>query len=674
MLVSTGLKVGLYMHKRFFLQIILLTTGLSAVEIPSIMIESSKLDESALDTAKTVELIDQEKIELFRIKDVKEFSSTIANANISGIGSRTNRTFTFRGISNYVAFESSVAMYIDDAPVPFSFGYGALDMSNVAKIEVLKGPQGTQFGNSAESAVLNVYTKPTTKTFQSEASIELGTYHTQDFYGRVSGPVGNTDLSYAFSLSNSAREGFFENMLTGNAIDDREQTSFSAKLHYNPNSPWDIALNYTKNRSDDGGSAFKTDTKENPYVIDDKLYDDHSKMDNDLLSFIIKYKENDYTFTSATTYSRQDVVKDSYINSSGGLLIDLDVKIEELTQELRLKYSFEKAELLVGAFYSNKATFDYRENIYAYLYDASSTNTLQNPHKNIALFSEIKYWFDEHYAITAGVRFQKTQRSFDRDLNPFLQPTATAEASTTWTHLLPTLSLSYYANDRAHTYLRYAKGYRPGGYNYRAPTLVPFEPEVTESFELGHKQQFSTEFALNGVLFYNDISDQRTVTFDNNLATTVLNAKKAYSYGAEFDLSYQTEELLLYATLGLTQAKFKEFDVDGGAYEGNYLVEVPDMTAACGATYQLNRNWFIQPSARYMGQRYYDIGNTQKEEGYTTADLSFGYDDLNGLKALIYATNLFNEANVDFVIHTPSHNYYHFADPRVFGINISMHF
>ncbi len=652
----------------------LLTTSLLAIELPSLMIESSKLDGSALDTALTVEQIGQEKIELFRIKDVKELSSTIANANISGIGSRTNRTFTFRGISNYVAYESSVAMYIDDAPVPFSFGYGLLDMNNVAKIEVLKGPQGTQFGKGAESAVLNVYTKPATKTFQSEASIELGRYNTQDFYGHVSGPIGDTDFSYAFSLSNSSRDGFSENVLTGNKIDDRELNSVSAKLRYNPNSPWDIALNYTKNRADDGGSAFKTDTKEDPYVIDDKPYDDHSKMDNDLLSFVIKYKESDYTLTSATTYAKQDLVKDSYADSSGGLLIDLDVEIQEVTQEVRLKYSFEKADLLVGAFYSDKVTFDYKENIYSYFLDASSTNILQNPDKNIALFTEVKYWFDEHYAMTAGVRFQKTKRSFNRNMNQFFQPTVEAGSSTTWTHILPTLSLSYYANDHTHTYLRYAKGYRPGGYNYRASTLVPFEPEVTDSFELGHKQKFSSEFALNGTLFYNNITDQRTVTFDDNLATTVLNAKKAYSYGAELELSYETENVLLYTTLGVTQAKYKEFDKDAGAYEGNYLVDVPDMTAALGATYHFNENWFIQPSARYMGKRYYDVENTQKEEGYTTADLSFGYDSLKGLKAVVYATNVFDKANVDFVIHTPSHNYYHFADPRVFGIKVSMRF
>jgi iron complex outermembrane receptor protein len=654
----------------------LLTTSLFAIEIPSVIIESSKLDESALDTAQTVELIDQNKVAIFHIKDVKELSSTIANANISGIGSRTNRTFTIRGISNYVSFESSVAMYIDDAPVPFSFGYGALDMNNIANIEVLKGPQGTQFGKGAESAVLNVYTKPTTKRFQGEASIDLGTYNTRDFYGRLSGPIGDTDFSYAFSVSNSSHDGYSENVLTGNKIDDREQTSLSAKFRYNPSSPWDIALNYTKNRADDGGSAFKVDTKENPYVIDDKPYDDQSKMDNDLLSFVIKYKENDYTFTSATTYAKQAVLKKSYVDSSGGLLIDLDVAIKELTQEVRLKYSFEKAELLVGAFYSNKVAFDYKENIYSYFYNTSSTNTLQNPDKDIALFTEMKYWFDEHYAMTAGVRFQETKRSFNRNLNQFFQPAVEAESSKTWTHLLPTLSFSYYANDSAHTYLRYAKGYRPGGYNYRAPevNLVPFEPEVTESFELGHKQNFSASFALRGTLFYNDITDQRTVIFDNNLATTTLNANKAYSCGAELDLSYQTETFLLYTTLGVVRAKFKEFDKDAGAYDGNHLVDVPDMTAAVGATYHFNHSWFIQPSARYMGKRYYDIENTQEEGGYTTADLGLGYEDRKGLKVLVYATNLSDEANVDFEIHTQSHNYYHFTDPRVLGVKVSKNF
>ncbi len=664
------------MPRILLLYCIVFITHLLAIEIPAIIIESSKLDEYVLGTAQTVEVIDQNKTDSYQIRDIKDLSSTVSNANISGFGGRTNRTFTFRGISNYVAYESSAVMYIDDAPVPFSFGYGVLDMNNIAKMEILKGPQGTQFGKGAESAVINVYTKPTTKTFQGEASMDLGSYNSKDFYGRISGPMSNKDFSYALSVSKSSQDGFSKNLLTGKQIDDRDLTAFSAKLRYNPCSTWDISLNYTKSKADDGGSSFKEDTKENLYEISDKPLDDFAKIDSDLLSFIIKYKEDDYTFTSVTSYAKQSVLKQSYASALRGLLIDLDVDIEEFTQEARLNYSFENVDLLIGAFYGDKFRFDYREKMDPYNTPFfPSTLFLKNPDENIALFSELKYWFNSDYAVTAGLRYEETKRSFDRDLNSIGNPATTmAYASTTWKHVLPTISFSYYANDDVHTYLRYAKGYRPGGYNYRAADLTPFEPEITDSFELGHKQNFSSSLSINSAFFYNTIYNQRTVTFDDNLGTTVLTAEKAYSYGAELDLSYQTETLLMYATLGATKAKFKDFDTASNAYEGNHLVDVPDMTAAIGATYHFNDNWFIQPSLRYMGKRYYDIENTKKEGSYTNVNLNLGYDDLQGLKANIYATNLFDSEYVDFAIHTPSHNYYHFGNPRVLGLKISKSF
>jgi len=653
---------------------LLLVTSTFAVEIPTIVIKSSKLSENTIDTTQTVELFDKKKLDSYQVRDIKDFSSTISNANISGLGSRTNRTFTFRGISNYVAYESSVAMYVDEVPVPFSFGYGVVDMNNIYSLEILKGPQGTEFGKSAESGVINVYTMPTTNTFQSEVSVDIGTDNSKDFYGLISGPIKNSDFSYALSASKKSNDGFSDNLLTNNRIDDRDLSSFSAKVRYNPNSPWNISLNYSKNKTDDGGSSFKVDTKEDPYKIDDKPYDESSKMDNDLLSFIIKYKEKNYTFTSATSYAKQDVLKNTYANALNGLQIDLDVDIEEFTQEARLNYVFENIDLVVGAFYSNKLSFDYKEKMYSYAYKTSSTNTLENPDENIALFTQMKYWIDPYFAITAGIRYQETKRSFDRNLNQFFQPTTGAKASKKWNHVLPTLSLSYFANDDAHTYIKYSKGYRPGGYNYRAPrkNLVPFEPEETKSFEIGHKQNFSSELSLNGTLFYNDIKNQRTVIFANNLSTTTLNAKKAYSYGAELDLTYQTEKFSLYATLGTIVAKFKDFDKI--EYEENHLLDVPDMTASLGSSYNFNENLFIQSSVNYMGKRYYDIENVQKESGYTTVNLSLGYSCFQEWKVMAYATNLFNQENVDFAIHTPAQNYYHFTNPRVVGLKVSKNF
>jgi outer membrane receptor protein involved in Fe transport len=110
------------------------------------MVESSKLNTTVLESTHTIDIVDANKTNTLNINSIEDLSSVVPNTNISGIGTRSDRTFTFRGISNYLTYESSVAMYIDDAPVPFSYGYGAVDMKNIKTIEVLKGPPLTRKG------------------------------------------------------------------------------------------------------------------------------------------------------------------------------------------------------------------------------------------------------------------------------------------------------------------------------------------------------------------------------------------------------------------------------------------------------------------------------------------------------------------------------------------------
>ena len=98
------------------------------------------------------------------------------------------------------------------------------------------------------------------------------------------------------------------------------------------------------------------------------------------------------------------------------------------------------------------------------------------------------------------------------------------------------------------------------------------------------------------------------------------------------------------------------------------------MTAALGATYSFNNSWFVEPSLKYMGKRYYDIENTKAEDGYTIVDLNLGYKNLDGWKAVTYMSNIFDQRSVNFLIHTPTHDYYQFCDPKVFGVKISKTF
>ncbi len=644
-----------------------------AIDLASINIESSKLSENATQTTQTIDILDAAKIDNLNIKDITGLSAVVSNTNISGIGNRSDRTFSFRGVSNYVAYESSVSMYVDDVPVPFSYGYGAIDFKNIKNIEVLKGPQGTQFGKGAQSGVINIYTKEATKKFKSELSLGLGSYKSKDFHGYISGPLENKDFTYALSITKSTSDGYTDNTLTGKNFDSRDLTSLSAKLNYNPSSPLKVSLSYSKTKIDDGGSAFKINSKDNIREIDNEPIAEYLKMDNDALALKINYIEDYYKFTSVTTYTKESVKKNDYVPIFGGLLLENYIDISEVTQEFRLNYELDDADFLVGAFYSDKTKFDYKENQTLLVANLNSVNSLQNPDENIALFTQYKYYINDQYSVMAGIRYQQTKRNFTRELNDFAKPTRYADSSTTWTHILPTLSFSYASDQNSNIYLSYSKGYRPGGYNYRSDdALVPYEAEVLDSFELGYKRIYSASLNINSALFYNLIDNHRINIFNDNLATTTLNAEKAYSYGAELEINYQDDKLLLYTTLGLTKSKIDTFSTHTN-YEGNNLLDVPNITASLGAKYNFIKNYFIKSDMKYMGERYYNISNTAKESGYGLLNLALGYDK-NDLHIELYVNNILDKEYVDFMIYTPTNNYYHFGAPRVLGLKMSKTF
>jgi iron complex outermembrane receptor protein len=661
-----------------FLSFLLLTNNLYGVELAPINVSADKIDESVVDNAQTIDTINADKIKLTNTTNIKELSSIVSNTNISGIGNRNDTTITMRGISNYVTYESSVAMYVDDVPLPFSYAFGLLDMNNVESIEVLKGGQGTLFGKSSESGLINIYTKAPSNHFEGEISAGYGSYNSKSFYARVSGNTGIKNLNYGFSVTQNSSDGYTHNVMTGNNFDYKDFTSFSAKLNYKPSDTLDITLSYVKSDSDDGGAPFTTNSTDNPFNIDGEAIDDSLKIQSDALSLRVKYQEDKTSFSSTTSLSKYSQQKSDYIGILGGIDLDTDIDIQEFVQEFKYKREFENSDLTIGAFYSDKTTFDYQENITLltlYPMPISSLNTLEVPDKNIALFTQYRYYFNENYSLMAGLRYQESERLFDRAFNDFGAKTVFANDTTTDSEILPTLSFSYYADDGSHSYFTYSKGYRSGGYSYRAAKLLdPFEADSTDSFELGYKKVWKEGLSFNSVLFYNALNNHRINIFTDTLGSIVLNADKAYSYGLELDIKYQKDNLLLYSSLGWTEAKYQEFAQEAyRPYENNSIIEVPNITASLGLRYDINANLYVNSSLRYMSERYYNIENTAKADAYMSMNASIGYRYEDWLVEA-YATNIFDTEYVDFMIATPSNEYSHFGVPRVLGMKVSKKF
>ena len=626
-----------------------------------------------MNSLSSVDIISKKDIEDTKINNIEDISSLISNINISGTGNRSDKTFTFRGISNYVSYESSVAMYIDNIPVPFSYGYSAFNMNNVENIEVLKGPQGTLFGKNANGGVINIKTKPTSKVFKSEASIDIASGNSKNFYANVSGPSINKDITYAFSIASDTSDGYTKNELTNKHFDKRDLKSFSSKINYEINDNTNATLTYIKTKTDDGGSPIKMNTKKNPFSIDNQPNDDFVKMNNDLASIVITNENENFKFTSSTTYAKQDVLRETYTNTLGGLLLNFDVDIEEISQEFKLNYNYNKFDFLLGAFYSDKLKFDYKEDqTFQNVASLNNTNNIENLDQNKALFTQARYWIKDNYSLSLGGRYQEVKRDFSRDLLSSSGQNQ-GETTKTWSSFTPSVSFSYYGESDFNIYATYSKSYLPGGYNYRQTTnaLTPFKEEKTDSYEIGYRSNFNA-FTFETTLFYNDITNHKINTFNDNLGTITLNADKSYSYGSEFAIKYTSEKIDIFSNLGLIKAKTKEFE-SNKEYENKNSIDVPQITANLGAKYKIDKNYYIQSNLNYMGEKYYNISNSSSLSGFTTVNAGLGYKNKN-TDILLYSNNILDKEYSDFMISTPSNEYYHFGKPRVIGIKLSMNF
>ena len=649
--------------------------ALHAVELPPLEVSSTKVDETLVQSSSTVNSIDTLTAKNFGLKNISDLSSVSANTNISGLGDVYNKTFTFRGISNYLCVEPSVAIYLDDAPLSSGYAYGAINMNDISKIEVLKGAQGTDFGKSAESGVINISTKPTSKKFEMQAKLSFGEYNAKEFYGRVNQPLSDS-TAFAFSMTKKSSEGYVKNLTTGADFDKRDYLGINSKLSYSPNSNFSAQLSYTRTQNNDGGTPFTMNTQENRETISNDPINDFTKMDNDILSLVMKYKTDTYKITSATSYNKQLLENERFTDIFGGFVMDFNTQIQEVSEELRVNYLFENFDFQIGAFYSQKNKFDYsdKEVLLALPLLAPSKNNLSNPDKVSALFTQFKYYMGENFSILTGLRYEKTQRDFTRDLQQFGYPSATnVQISNSWSYWLPKISIAY-DTDLSHTYLTYTKGYRAGGYNYRIATqdLISYKPEITDSFEVGDKRNIIKNLTLHSAVFYNFIDSLRINTLNDTLISTLYNAQKAHSYGGELELAYKTDLYSLYTTAGFTQTKITQFD-SNPQYNNKQIIDVPDMTFAIGGSYNFMKNYYFDGSMKYMGKRYYNASNTQADSGYAITNIGLGYKK-DGWDLLCYADNLFDRKYVDFMIATPSNNYYHFGMPRVVGVSIAKTF
>ena len=327
--------------------------------LAEIVVTATKREQTLQDVPVAVTVTTADTLQKAQIHDILELQSIVPSLRVTQLQTSTQTNFLIRGFGNGAnnpGIESSVGVFIDGVYRSRSASQIG-DLVDVQRVEVLRGPQSTLFGQNASAGVISVTTLKPSFTPGGSFEVGAGDYGWKSIKGRYSGPLSER---VAFSLTGSAseRDGYFTNLTDGSRINDRNRLDFRGQLLFNITDDLSLRFIGDLGRIDEkccgvvnlvngptgaliravGGKVYTGDP------FDRKAYlnsDPSNLVRNSGLSMHVDWKLGNYALTSITSLRSQQATfnYDSDFTSADLVPKNLNEQnIHTLTQELRVNF------------------------------------------------------------------------------------------------------------------------------------------------------------------------------------------------------------------------------------------------------------------------------------------------------------------------------------------------
>ena len=616
--------------------------------LDEIVVTARKQAETTQSIPETVRAIGATELANAHVTRIDDLGTLVSNLNITTRADQTPDV-VLRGVGAF-GISTGVGFYADDVQL---FDGQTVRPSDLDRVEVLKGPQGTLYGGSNIGGAIKYVSKLPTDDFHAQAEVEYGSYETRTYSAAVSGPLAD-HLTVRISGFSTATNGYifdpildrkldrgaeFGGRLTLQAKgDDTTATLYlnaerlrtgASSLYYRPDTPDDYSLQVT-----DGTIPYYRRT-----LFSGTLNLEHRLTD-------------DLTLTSVSSlfHSTENTVADI---DKGPLPILTGLQHFARTvwsEELRLANgSGGRFKWLIGAFVQGNDP-DTRQSNTQFIGDPSNDAALGDPtqfatqttftkerRREYALFGNSQYRFGK-LELEVGLRV-------DYSRVRLLDTLFGLADHRNDVHVLPKVSLSYHPNRNVLAYALVSRGFQPGGVVEgfdvnTAPLLNAFRPETTWNFEAGVKTTLGDRAHFNIAGFYLDYRSRlfQTQQFQGaQLVQVTTNIGASDNYGIEADLSLRLiDKLVLTASAGVTEAKWRNipyFDPDFGiatnlagrtapftpAYQGSIAL---DWTHTLGHDLTLG----LRVDAVGVGRQYWDVTDHFQQRPYQLVNLGVRLD------------------------------------------------
>lgn len=365
-------------NKTFFVFIMgsIFTVGVSA-QIDEIIVTANKRQQTLQEVPVAVSVVDATTIDQAHIEDMFDLQSVVPSFEARQYQNSTDATFFIRGYgngSNNPGIEPSVAVYVDGVPrsrMQSQF----MDLPNLERIEVLKGPQSTIFGKNSSSGVINIVTKKPSQDFEGQVKMEVGAYSAKKFQAYLNGGLSDS-VAASLSMSVNKRDGYSETAIAGNKdVNDTNRKSVRADIYSDISDTLNVRFIADYSEVDEicctvgnlvpGQSLYAvqalggTQTPGNPYTYDySPSFDPTNDVSDKGYSLTLEKDLGFATLTSITSDRTSHSITDTDIGFDSAPIFAHSPKLLELenvTQEFRLTSNGdERLDWQVGAFYAQE--------------------------------------------------------------------------------------------------------------------------------------------------------------------------------------------------------------------------------------------------------------------------------------------------------------------------------
>ena len=342
----------------------------------TIIVTATKRATTLQETPVSVSVTSGETLERAEIRDLQDLQTVAPSLRVSTLQSSANTTFIIRGFgngANNFGIEPSVGVFIDGVFRSRSAS-SINDLANVARIEVLRGPQNTLFGKNASAGVISVITREPQFDFGGSVSASYGNYDNIVVKGDVTGPI--TD-SVAFSLDGNynKRDGYVDVVNLGEDINDRDRWSARGQLLFDNGGAFRARAIADYNKIDElccyAGNVRAGPTVPIVFGVGGAVAVEDVFSDQAFLNILPVNELENYgasiqgdlelgalTLTSITAYRelRAFNVQDVDFTSADIITQTTDQAVDTFTQELRLASDFDgPLNFLLGGYYFDES-------------------------------------------------------------------------------------------------------------------------------------------------------------------------------------------------------------------------------------------------------------------------------------------------------------------------------